>query len=178
MPEQSTGKTGYSEPYYSSRFFDNRQDGSLLSAREVVPLVLGMIKVKSVIDVGCGTGTWLSVFKDNQVYDFMGVDGDYLDKTSLLIPEDKFLSFDLREPLRLDREFDLVVSLEVAEHLPEKYAEGFVESLTRLGPVVMFSAAIPYQGGVNHVNEQWQDYWQKLFKKTDFVTADYLRPRI
>ena len=78
----------------------------------------------------------------------------------------------------MGRQFELAVSLEVAEHLPAESAEGFVASLVRRVPVVMFSAAIPGQGGVDHVNEQWPDYWARLFAKHEFVPVDYVRPRI
>lgn len=178
MPDKPTGKTEDSGSNYDRAYSDNSLDYSLQSAREVVPLVMELLKPGSVIDVGCGAGAWLSVFADNKVADLLGVDGDYTDKTSLLIPEEQFLSHDLRNPLRLDREYDLVVSLEVAEHLPEKHADDFIESLTRLGPAILFSAAIPSQGGTRHVNEQWQDYWRKLFEKRDFLAVDYVRPLI
>jgi hypothetical protein len=88
------------------------------------------------------------------------------------------MPFDLTRPLRLERQFDLVVSLEVAEHLPPECAATFVESLTRLGPAVLFSAAIPGQGGVNHINEQWQDYWAGLFRNAGYEPIDWLRKRI
>jgi hypothetical protein len=78
----------------------------------------------------------------------------------------------------MDRKFDLVVSLEVAEHLPGEHAETYVDSLTRLGPAVLFSAAVPYQGGTEHVNEQWPDYWVELFERKGFVVLDPIRKRI
>jgi len=66
----------------------------------------------------------------------------------------------------------------VAEHLPDKYADIFVDSLTNLGPVIVFSAAIPFQGGDNHVNEQWPDYWIKRFKERGYVVIDCLRDQL
>jgi hypothetical protein len=65
--------------------------------------------------------------------------------------------------------------MEVGEHLPESTAGDFVESLARLGPVVLFSAAIPFQGGTAHVNEQWQDYWARRFEALDFLPVDCVR---
>src|ERR1051326_3058645 len=70
------------------------------------------------------------------------------------------------------------ISLEVAEHLPEASAQGFVASLTRLAPVVLFSAAVPLQGGAEHVNEQWQEYWRSKFSELDYVACDAIRPVI
>ncbi len=81
-------------------------------------------------------------------------------------------------PLPLERTFDLVVSLEVAEHLPPESAPAFVGSLARLGPAVLFSAAIPYQGGEHHLNEQWPDYWAELFEQNGFVAIDCVRRNV
>jgi len=96
----------------------------------------------------------------------------------LEIPEEQFLAVDLTNPLKIDRQFDLVVSLEVAEHLPRKYARTLVNSLTRLGPVILFSAAIPFQEGTNHLNEQWPEYWVRLFEKEGYVVLDPIRKNI
>jgi len=145
------------------------------SALQIVPLLLKQVECKSVVDVGCGDGTWLEAFREFGVTDVVGVDGSYVDKKTLKIPHHQFLEADLVEGFKLDRRFDLVVSLEVGEHLPSIYAEAFVECLTQLGPVVLFSAAVPGQGGVSHVNEQWPEYWAKLFANHDFVLTDCIR---
>jgi hypothetical protein len=163
---------------YPSEFYCLHRDGALRSAAVVVPLVIGMVHPSSVIDLGCGTGTWLSVFAANGVDDFLGVDGDHIERSLLDIPEANFLPFDLTRPLILDRKYDLAVSLEVAEHLPHSAADTFVESLTRASNVVLFSAAIPRQGGTGHVNEQWPDYWVERFEQKGFVAADALRPLV
>lgn len=162
---------------YSENFFENRED-SLRSARAVAPLILEWIHPKRVIDVGCGVGSWLKAFSENGIDDVTGVDGDYVDRNLLLIPENRFIAADLTQPLKIQGSFDLVLSLEVAEHLPESAAIAFVDSLTSLGPVVLFSAAIPMQGGANHVNEQWPDYWLRLFAVRGFRVADCIRRRI
>jgi len=163
---------------YTTAFFDQRRDGARRSARVIVPLVLELIGARSVIDVGCGTGTWLAVFAEFGVHDIFGVDGEYVDRRALEVPEDRFVPFNLERPLDLGRRFDLVVSLEVAEHLPPASAEVFVDSLTRLGPVVLFSAAVPFQGGTNHLNEQWPEYWAELFRRRGYVPVDCVRHRV
>ncbi len=154
------------------------QEGVRKSAEVIVPLVMDRLSPKSVVDVGCGLGTWLSVFQECGVEEILGIDSADMNGESLEIPQERFLSFDLREPLRLERRFDLVVSVEVAEHLPQESAATFVESLTRLGPVVLFSAAIPFQEGWQHVNEQWPDYWTEHFRRKGFTAVDGLRQEI
>jgi SAM-dependent methyltransferase len=137
-----------------------------------------LVQPKSIVDVGCGDGTWLSVFRELGVRDVVGLDGDYVDRRLLQIPQDQFRAMDLSSQFGLPRAFDLAVSLEVAEHLPPQSAEGFVDSLTLLAPVVLFSAAIPLQDGTQHLNEQWPDYWAALFKTHDYLPIDCIRGRI
>ena len=134
--------------------------------------------VTSVCDVGCGDGTWLRVFRDEGVANIVGIDGEYVTRYLLQIPVADFQPMDLRQEVRLQRSFDLVISLEVAEHLSEDRPVGFVEDLTRLTPVVLFSAANPGQGGRDHVNEQWQTYWTAIFADNDYIVCDVIRPKI
>ena len=163
---------------YTQNFYQSLQEGSRLSAQEVVPLVMELIQPTSVVDVGCGLGTWIAVLRDAGVEEYLGIDGDYVDVNMLEIEPSKFLCFDLQQSWEIERKFDLVVSLEVAEHLPSECANSFIHSLTKLGSIVLFSAAIPFQGGVNHINEQWQDYWSEIFANYGYVAIDCLRRKI
>ena len=166
-----------SEPYTKGFFADIRA-GSMRSAEEIVPLVLGLVPARSVVDVGCGDGSWLAVFRKNGVLDLLGIDGDYVDRNTLQVPQEQFQAADLSKPLQVGRKFDLAVSLEVAEHLPPECAASFVKSLTRLAPIILFSAAIPLQGGMHHVNEQWPDRWAELFQEHDYRLVDCIRKRV
>jgi len=148
------------------------------SAGVVVPIVNGFFQPLSVLDVGCGVGGWLKVFTTLGVRDILGIDGDYVDRRLLQIPADQFRAADLSALRDVGRRFDLACSLEVAEHLPGRCAEQFVAMLVGAAPVVMFSAAVPYQGGTDHINEQWQSYWCGLFQKHGYVALDCVRPRI
>ena len=148
------------------------------SASVIVPMALSLVPARSVVDVGCGLGVWLAAFREHGVADVLGIDGDHVSPDLLEIPRDAFEAHDLRLPLELARTFELVVSLEVAEHLPEESADVFVDSLVRLGPVILFSAAIPHQGGHHHVNEQWPAYWAARFHDRGYVHVDCLRRRL
>jgi SAM-dependent methyltransferase len=164
--------------YYTNDFYDFLQIYSRQSAEEIVPLILAMLPCQRVIDVGCGDGTWLKTFQEYGVQEILGVDGSYVDESILVISKENFLPYDLTKPLKLDKQFDLVMSLEVAEHLPAESAESFIDSLTSLGAVILFSAAIPEQGGDNHINEQWQEYWAEKFQQRGYVVFDYIRKKI
>jgi SAM-dependent methyltransferase len=166
------------ETAYTSEFYEINRSGSRRSASVIVPIVLRLVRAETVVDVGCGDGTWLAVFRELGITDAVGLDGDYVDRRLLQIPQEQFIATDLSSAFGLPRIFDLAISLEVAEHLPPDAAEGFVRSLTQLAPVVLFSAAIPFQDGVHHVNEQWPDYWAALFKRHDYVPIDCVRGKI
>lgn len=150
----------------------------MMAPREVVPVIIKQINPKSVLDVGCGIGTWLRAFEENGVQDYCGIDGAYVNRTQLQIPQEKFVAADLRKPFLLNRKFDLIISLEVAEHLPENCADNFVSSLVSHGDVIIFSAAVPGQGGQYHINEQWPEYWQEKFKSHGFYYHDIIREKI
>lgn len=163
---------------YSRQFFEGQQSGSLESAKVVVPILMDLVKPSSVLDIGCGVGTWLSVFKQQGAGEILGIDGDYVPTDMLKIPADCFQPADLRNPVEVDRQFDLATSFEVGEHLPEASSATLVQSLTVRAPVVAFSAAIPLQGGTDHINEQWQSFWSELFAARGYVACDAVRPRI
>ena len=167
---------------YPPGFYRSHKENARKSAEIIVPLVMELLPVASVVDVGCALGTWLAVFREHGTRIILGIDGDWVPSEDLEIPQDSFVAYDLTRPIRLDRTFDLVVALEVAEHLPVASAEIFVDTLVRLGSVILFSAAIPRQGGTHgeahHPNEQWPSYWVQLFEKRGFEVLDSIRRRI
>jgi len=161
---------------YDDPYFDALRGGSLRSAQVVVPIVLGLVKAQSVIDVGCGSGAWLRAFKENGVKTVRGIDGAQY--SELLIDPSEFDKVNLEQPFKMERQYDLAVSLEVAEHLPSRKSRNFVACLTALAPVILFSAAIPGQRGTHHMNEQWPTYWQALFQEHGYRRLDRIRPHI
>lgn len=164
---------------YESYFYSKRYEWTAQAAGRILDLVLPRIPpVRSALDVGCGVGAWLSVLQERGVEDVAGIDGAWVDEKLLKIPADKFRRADLSAPLHLERKFDLAISLEVAEHLPPERADGFVAELAGAADFVLFSAAIPFQGGYGHVNEQWQSYWAERFARRGFAVRDWIRSRL
>ena len=165
--------------YYNKEFYEGQQDGSIRSALGVIPCLLRFIKPDSVLDIGCGVGTWLSVFKNNcKVTKILGVDGDYVDKKMLKIDQGEFRSYNLENVFVPDSKFDLAISLEVGEHIEDRYADNLVQSLTNAADFIMFSAALPGQDGTNHINEQFPEYWAAKFAKRGFICIDCIRKDI
>lgn len=160
---------------YDERFYEEQSAGSLASARIVLRTLFGTVRPASIVDFGCGAGTWVAAAMELGVADSLGIDGDHVERDRLRIPADRFRAADLTEPLDLGRSFDLVISLEVAEHLPPRCAEAFVDTLTRHGRLILFAAALPYQGGTGHINENWLEYWLDLFAEKGFEPLDILR---
>lgn len=148
------------------------------AAKEIIPIVLELLEVSSVVDIGCGLGTWAKTAEEKGVKDFLGVDGVDLEQGDLKIPKQNFLSHDLTLPLKLDKKYDLAICLEVVEHLPESAANTIISSLAQASDHILFSAAIPGQGGQNHLNEQWPSYWIKKFKQHGYKFYDCIRPII
>lgn len=162
---------------YSADFFDKQRDGSLGSAAIILPLLIDIFRPASLIDVGCGQGTWSKTALALGIDDQIGVDGDWA-RPVLAIPEDRFRAHDLAKPFDLGRIFDLAISTEVGEHIAAESADSFVGNIVRHADAVAFSAAAPYQGGVHHVNEQWPTYWTAKFDQFDYQCFDFLRWRI
>ena len=165
---------------YDAAFYANQKAGSLTSAAIVLErLKPALGAVRSALDVGCGAGGWLKAAGDAfPGLDVFGVDHPDVPKSEMFIPTENFRGADLSAPIDLERRFDLVISLEVAEHIAPDRAEAFIDTLARHGDRILFSAAIPRQGGTGHVNEQWPDYWAKLFDARGFEAFDIVRPMI
>jgi len=163
---------------YDDVFFRYIQQGSTRSAQSVVPLLIDYLKINSILDVGCGAGAWLAEYRRAGIPSYIGVDGDYVTPSSLLIPPSAFLPRNIAEPFQLPQRFDLVQCLEVGEHLPPSASRTLVENLTRHSDMVLFSAAIPGQGGENHINEQPYEFWRSLFAGQGYTAYDFLRPLI
>ncbi len=165
------------EPIY----IHDEQYHPLLDPQLLLPPLIQHIQPQSVIDIGCGIGTFLHVCKALGVPEVLGIDGDWVDRNLLFrqIEPDEFRVVDLARcmPLELPK-YDLALCLEVAEHLDHSSAEALVQTLVASSDFVLFSAAVPGQGGFRHVNEQWPQYWSDLFSAHGYVMADVIRPEI
>jgi cyclopropane fatty-acyl-phospholipid synthase-like methyltransferase len=161
---------------YTEEFFEYIERGSIASAKRFCSFLAPLLGVSSVLDVGCGRGAWLREWQNAGVKIAQGVDGPYVRQQSLLIPVQDFTAVDLSKKFDLGRRYDLVSSLEVAEHLPRSCSETFISSLVTHADLVLFSAATPGQGGENHINERPLSAWQDLFQAKGYEAYDIIRP--
>ncbi len=161
---------------YTEEFFEYIERGSTASARRFSAFMTPLLGVNSILDVGCGRGAWLREWRNAGVKVVHGADGPYVRRDSLLIPAEDFSAVDLSQKFDLGRRYDLVSSLEVAEHLPPSASEAFISSLVAHSDLILFSAATRGQGGENHINERPLWYWQGVFAEHGYVAFDAIRP--
>ncbi|NMF56642.1 class I SAM-dependent methyltransferase [Pseudanabaena yagii] len=151
----------------------------LIDAPSVIfPIINELYRPKNILDVGCGTGTWLKIVSEYGIEDYVGIDGIEVSDEEFLASKEKFKKYDLTNYWNLGKKFDLLLCLEVAEHLPSDLDSIFVQSLTNHSDIIIFSAACPNQPGQGHINCQWIDYWQDLFNKYRYACFDEIRPLI
>ena len=154
---------------YNHKFYNSQLTQSRNSASYIVPIINNWFKPKTIIDIGCGIGAWLEIWKhQSNVHEIKGLDAQFVNKSLMRIDLDtEFIEVDLNNKLPELKRYDLVTCLEVAEHLEESRADSFVEDLTNLSNIVLFSAAIPGQEGTQHINEQYLGYWIEKFKQNN-----------
>jgi hypothetical protein len=166
---------------YADRFFAKREARVVASAAALVPRLVELLAPRTVVDIGCANGLWLEAFRNCGVKVARGIDGPWVPRTRLRIPAADLRTIDLAQcplPFQLGpagEHFDVLVCLELLEHLPTARADALVEAMCSLSDTLLVSVAVPHQGGRGHVNEQWPDYWHERFRARGFVACDFLR---
>jgi SAM-dependent methyltransferase len=157
---------------YDADYYAKDVDGAALNSMPVMAdKIMDEFAPKTVMDVGCGTGAMMMELRNRHCK----VKGLEYAEAALKICQDRGLDvtrFDIendRLDPALEKAFDLVVSTEVAEHLPASIADAYVDLLAALSDRVIFTAATPGQGGTDHVNEQPNEYWTDKFAARGFT---------
>jgi hypothetical protein len=178
MRESPHGKNMLNEivENYGSNFYDRQREGSLKSAKAILPIVFDLLKPKSVVDFGCGVGTWLATAEQLGAEHCVGLEGAWVKTQTLEVADLEVRNTDLEQQVSLKERFDLAMSLEVAEHLTPQRSDSFVADLCHASDVVLFSAATPGQDGDGHQNEQWPSYWAERFIRLGYIPLDIIRP--
>ena len=135
----------------------------------IVYSIMRDLSPSSVLDVGCGSGAMLCAFQDIKIK----AKGIEFAEPALVFCKQRNLDvikMDLRASVinQVLLKYDVVLSMEVAEHLPKKSASAYVQFLCGCAPTVVFTAASPGQGGTDHLNEQPMEYWINLFEQYGF----------
>lgn len=168
--------------FYHAHYHDEKVAPSRRAAERILPIVIAIVDVTSIIDVGCGPGSWLDVARQMGVSTLTGVEGEW---ASEWFDDDRVRSggFDLvlanlEDELRPTATFDLAICIEVVEHLSPERGESFVADLCRCAGHVLFGAAIPGQKGPNHLNTRWPSYWAECFAAHDYLPLDVVQARV
>lgn len=166
---------------YDAGFFRRESDASAIGARAILPLVFEAYHPRTVLDVGCGVGQWCIEALRLGAVNATGIDGPWVKPAQGQGPGLEhwhFLARNLEESLPAAVKWDLALCLEVAEHLPPERGPGLVFDLCRLSSLILWSAAVPGQGGEGHVNERPEAYWEGLFAANGFAPDYWIREAI
>ncbi|MBB3771038.1 SAM-dependent methyltransferase [Angulomicrobium tetraedrale] len=166
---------------YTERFFQDLADDSYRSAFKILGIVFDITRPESVIDFGCGTGSWLKAAHELGASRVAGVDGPWVTKGQLVDGSIALITSDMSlasTPAVSAGAFDLAISLECGEHLPASRADWLVDNMCDASSKVLFGSAIPGQGGTDHINEQWPSYWAEKFRARGYLPLDLVRPNV
>ena len=165
-------------PEYDIPYYSNRDAKTRFAAERILQILFESVRPSSLIDIGCGVGTWAAVASELGVDHYLCVDGPWVDRETLVVPESRFRSVDIEDISSIEGKWELSICLEVAEHLSESAGDRLIHWVCAHSDLALFSAAIPGQMGRGHKNEQWQSYWVQRFNSLEFYSIDLIRPKI
>ena len=170
------GKDAEHDEIYDKYFYIEKEEPYMLQSVDIISdTIMEVYKPASVIDIGCGTGLLIQNLRDKGI---AGVTGVEYSTAAIEIGRDRGLAIiqhDLEKDDPLKETYDVAVSLEVAEHLPESVADRYIDQLCSLSDNIFFTAALPsHGGGTDHVNEQPHSYWIVKFNDRGYRYNDQL----
>jgi hypothetical protein len=149
------------------------------AAQKIAPIIVDLIGIpESIVDLGGGAGGWLKAFKDTGTEKVYCIDHPSIKPEELLISQEDFIPYDLSKEMPSPIKCDLAISTEFAEHIDKSKSKDVVNFLTQSSSIVLFSAAIPGQVGIGHINEQRPDFWKRLYEERGYERIDVIRPKI
>jgi hypothetical protein len=122
----------------------------------------------TVLDLGCGDGSYVRYLNESpNIFMSTGVDGN--PNTEILAGSNCWQA-DLSQPLYLPKPIDLIVSLEVGEHIPVEYESVFLDNVVKYAKKwIILSWAVPGQGGDGHINCRDNDYIIEKMAQRGFI---------
>lgn len=161
---------------YDKLYYQKHEKGSYYSAISILEFILSFYNFNSLVDLGCGMGTWCKAASDLGVKYILGIDQHEYEQEYMLIDDRNYMKFDLKNELDNYGKFDIAVSVEVAEHIDSAYVNTFIRNVCSQSNIVLFSAALPFQGGTGHINEKKCSFWKQQFNKYGYEIIDCIRP--
>jgi len=165
---------------YTNSFFKTRKSLNWRNPLVCDPII-EVLNPYSVVDVGCGDGAFVKYFNDKGILSY-GIEGSATAFPHMYDARQFVDCHDLRTPIPKDffneYQFDLCMSLEVAEHIEPEYVDIYVDTLCGLSSKVLLSAAPPGQGGTGHYNCQPTEYWDNKFIDRGYVKRPSVRLKL
>lgn len=167
---------------YKNKYYQRHRDLTLSSAKKIIQLFPNTFNPKSVLDIGCGTGEWMSLFKTKYPScNLVGIDGHWIKSDDLICKDIDLFNLDLSSDLTskvFEKKYDLIICLETITDLSEQCGDNLIEKICKSSDICLFSSGTPVQTHTPHKNRQWQSYWRSLFEKNGFKVLDVIRPAI
>jgi SAM-dependent methyltransferase len=155
------------------------REARISNATKCLKLVCDVVPLGHVVDFGCGIGAWLYAAETLGAGSVLGIEGTWIHEADTIVSKAKIQVADLAtDPPFFAKQFDLAMAIEVAEHLPEKSADKFCRSLVSAADRILFSAAVPGQPGIGHINLQPLPYWVSKFWALGYAPIELIRPYI
>ena len=120
-------------------------------------------QIKTVMDVGSGLGFTSKWFIDHG-FDVTSIEGLSENVNNAVVST---IEHDLTKSSYIKENVDIVICIEVVEHIEESYIENLLETLC-CGKFLLITHAIPGQKGYHHVNCQPSEYWINHLKEKKF----------
>lgn len=163
----------------SSYKFKNSILRTYNAAQKIAPIISESIGIpKSIVDLGGGAGAFLKAFKELGTKEVVCIDHPSIKTEDLLINQDEFIPCNLNKQLPSPIKSELAISTEFAEHVSQARSKSIVDFLTNCSDIILFSSAIPGQGGIEHINEQRPSFWRNLFQARGYEQVDNIRQKI
>lgn len=166
---------------YDANFYRITRPERERSVNALMPIIMAKYHPQTIVDVGCGEGLWLKKAKEiDPGVGIVGIDSSPDVRKILEIPQDSYYECDLHQGIPNNPlfKYDLALCLEVAEHIAPNDGYKLVEWLCNNATIIVWSAAIPGQTGVGHINEQWQHFWEVSFARYSYEASLDLRNEI
>jgi len=167
----------YHKERYSPKYFKRHLDQYKLWENDIGKSIINIFYINSVIDLGCGVGSYLEGTLQAGCTDIFGVEISFDRAKDFFVDKIKpHIQFgDATIDLNLNRTFDCVMSFEVAEHILPEETEGFINNVTSLSDkFIILTAAPPGQRGTGHINLKPKDFWINAIQSKGFIYKEQM----
>jgi len=170
LAKEKQKKPNYDNKYYKKKYIKYRS-----WEKDIGRNIVSMFQPKSILDLGCGIGSYLEGALEGGCKDLYGIELNY-DKAKKYIT--KNISFyiksgDITKELNLKKKFDCVLSIEVAEHVEMSQVSFFINNIIRYAEkYILFTAAPPGQPGRGHINLKKKNFWIKYIEDKGVTYKD------